>query len=202
MARTMNKLSARAAATLKKPGRHADGGGLHLSISPDGSRWRWVFLFRSKAPGAIGSGKLRQMGLGSASTVTLAQSRELATRARAVQASGRSPLEERSAERKIPTFGEMADEVVASLEIGWRNPKHRGQWRMTLSTYCVPIRTLLVKMGLDSGVHEVSGAQRELTLRTTVIAANQCTIARVIRGYAGRGPKSLRSLAPFCYQPG
>jgi hypothetical protein len=29
--------------------------------------------------------------------------------------------------------------------------------------------------GLDRGVHEVSGVQRKLALRTTVIAANQCT---------------------------
>ena len=29
-------------------------------------------------------------------------------------------------------------------------------------------------MGLDRGVHEVSGTQRELALRTTVIAANRC----------------------------
>jgi integrase len=141
MARMMNKLSARAVSALKKPGRHADGGGLYLSISPDGSRRRWVFLFRWKTPGGSGPGKLREMGLGSASTVTLAQARELATRARAVQASGINPLEARSAERKIPTFGEMADEVIASLEAGWRNPRHRDQWRMTLSTYCAPIRT-------------------------------------------------------------
>jgi integrase len=146
MARMMNKLSARAAATLKKRGRHADGGGLYLSISADGSRRRWVFLFRRKTPGGSGPGKLREMGLGSASTVTLAQARELATRARAVQASGRNPLEERSGERKIPTFGEMADEVVASLEADWRNPKHRDQWRMTLSTYCMPIRGLPVNV--------------------------------------------------------
>src|ERR687894_326386 len=101
MARTLNRLSARSVATLKKPGRHADGGGLYLSISPDGSRRRWVFLFRWKAPGESGPGKLREMGLGSASTVTLAQARELATRARAIQAGGRNPLEERSVERKI-----------------------------------------------------------------------------------------------------
>jgi integrase len=144
MARMMNKLSARAVSTLKKPGRHADGGGLYLSISPDGSRRRWVFLFRWKAPGERGPGKLREMGLGSASTTTLAQARELATRARAIQASGRNPLQERSVEPKIPTFGEMADEVVAALEAGWRNPKHRDQWRMTLSTYCAPIRSLPV----------------------------------------------------------
>ncbi len=144
MARTTNRLSARAVATLKESGRHADGGGLYLSISPDGSRRRWVFLFRWKEEGQTGAGKLREMGLGSASTVSLARARELAAQARAYLAEGRNPLVTQSMERRLPTFGEMADEVIASLESGWRNPKHRDQWRMTLTTYCEPIRSVPV----------------------------------------------------------
>jgi hypothetical protein len=45
MARKINILNARAVATISKQGRHADGGGLYLSISPNGGR-RWVFLYR------------------------------------------------------------------------------------------------------------------------------------------------------------
>ena len=98
MARTTNRLSARTVSTLKKPGRHADGGGLYLSISPDGSRRRWVYLFRWREPGQAGAGKLREMGLGSASTVSLARARELATAARAHVANGVNPLAVRKAE--------------------------------------------------------------------------------------------------------
>ncbi|GJE02163.1 tyrosine-type recombinase/integrase [Methylobacterium isbiliense] len=146
MARTTNRLSARTAATLTKPGRHADGDGLYLSISPDGSRRRWVFLFRWREAGETGAGKLREMGLGSASSVSLARARELATAARVHLAAGRNPLTARIAEPEIrtPTFAEMADEVLASIETGWRNPKHREQWRMTLTRYCEPIRPLRV----------------------------------------------------------
>lgn len=144
MARVVNKLSARAVATLKDPGRHSDGGGLYLSISADGSRRRWVFLYRWKAPGETGAGKLREMGLGSVNIVSLAQARELAARARSLIRGGRNPLDERTVERKLPTFGEMADAVIASHEAAWRNPKHRDQWRMTLSRYCAPIRDLPV----------------------------------------------------------
>ena len=68
MGKQINRLSARAAATLKKPGGHADGAGLYLSISSaknsgegDGAR-RWVFLFKRAC-------KAREMGLGSAQTV-------------------------------------------------------------------------------------------------------------------------------------
>src|SRR5262245_2076872 len=45
MARKINRLNARAVATIEGNGRHADGGGLYLSISSNGGR-RWVFLFR------------------------------------------------------------------------------------------------------------------------------------------------------------
>jgi integrase len=103
-----------------------------------------VFLFRWKEPGKTGAGKLREMGLGSASTISLARARELAAEARAHLAEGRNPLTVRSVEKVLPTFGSMADEVVAALETGWRNPKHRNQWRMTLTTYCEPIRSLPV----------------------------------------------------------
>jgi hypothetical protein len=63
MARQINRLNARAVATIKARGRHADGGGLYLSISPNGGR-RWVFLYRWH-------GKPTEIGLGSARDVPL-----------------------------------------------------------------------------------------------------------------------------------
>jgi integrase len=36
----------------------------------------------------------------------------------------------------VPTFGNFAIEVVEAIEEGFRNPKHRKQWRSTLETYC------------------------------------------------------------------
>ena len=75
MARKINRLNARAVATITEHGRHADGGGLYLSISPNGGR-RWVFLYRWH-------GKPTEIGFGSARDVTLARARELAGQARA-----------------------------------------------------------------------------------------------------------------------
>lgn len=144
MVRTTNRLSARAVQTLTKPGRHADGGGLYLSISADGSRRRWVFLFRWKEPGDSGAGKLKEMGLGSASTVSLSKARELATQARSKLAEGKNPITSREERVRVPTFGDMAEEVVSSLEAGWRNPKHRAQWRMTLTKHGAPLANLPV----------------------------------------------------------
>lgn len=55
MARLLNRLSPRGVAAEKRTGRHADGGGLYLSISGNGGK-RWVFLFRR-------NGRAREMGL-------------------------------------------------------------------------------------------------------------------------------------------
>ncbi len=71
MTRQTKRLSARAVSALNKPGRHADGDGLYLLIDKGGAK-RWVFLFRWKPAGAKGPGKLREMGLGGLSSVSLA----------------------------------------------------------------------------------------------------------------------------------
>jgi Arm DNA-binding domain len=100
MARKNNRLNARAAATITEHGRHADGGGLYLSISPNGGR-RWVFLYRWH-------GKPTEIGLGSARDVTLARARELAARARARLAESINPKDVRRPSGGS-TFGECAD---------------------------------------------------------------------------------------------
>lgn len=136
MARRVGKLSARAVATLTKPGRHGDGAGLYLSISKDG-RKRWVYLYTRV-------GRLREMGLGGAPEVPLAEARQARDRAAAVLRSGGDPIglrrAEKAASRGIPTFGGLADEVIAAKEAEWRNEKHREQWKMTLREYAAPLR--------------------------------------------------------------
>jgi integrase len=136
MARTINRLSARFVATVAEAGRYADGGNLYLSVSSNGGR-RWVFLFRWR-------GKPTEMGLGSTRDVTLARAREKAAEARAILAEGANPLEAREQRRTIPTFGEAADALIASMEPSWRNPKHRAQWKMTLTTYAALLRSKAV----------------------------------------------------------
>ena len=135
MARKINRLNARAAATIVKHGRHADGGGLYLSISSNGGR-RWVFLFRWH-------GKPTEIGLGSARDVTLARARELAAQARARLAEGISPKDARRPSGGS-TFGECADRVIEAMRPSWRNSKHAGQWEMTLKEYAAPLRRLPV----------------------------------------------------------
>src|SRR3954463_6682678 len=95
MARQFKRLSARAVASLTKPGRHADGDGLYLVVDPSGAK-RWLFMFRwGGRPGV--PGKLKEMGLGSAATVSLVDAREKAGEARRVLAAGKNPIEVRRA---------------------------------------------------------------------------------------------------------
>lgn len=83
MSRPINKLSARQVATLKQPGRHADGGGLYLRVTEHGSR-SWVFM-------ATHAGKRAEIGLGRASSVSLASARRLAGEMREAVAMGGDP---------------------------------------------------------------------------------------------------------------
>ncbi|GGK28199.1 tyrosine-type recombinase/integrase [Salinarimonas ramus] len=136
-----NKLSARAVATLAKPGRHSDGGGLYLNVTPTGAR-SWVFMWKV-------AGKRREMGLGPLRDVPLAKARELAADARRMVRDGADPLAAREPP-KVMTFGEAADALITSMSASWRNAKHRAQWEMTLRDYCAPMRTKPVdEVGTD-----------------------------------------------------
>jgi len=135
VARKINRLNARSAATIAKCGRHADGGGLYLSISPNGGR-RWVFLYRWH-------GKPTEIGLGSARDVSLARARELAANARAKLAEGSNPKDVRRSAGA--SFGECADQLIAAMGPSWRNKKHAAQWEMTLRDYAAPLRRLPVE---------------------------------------------------------
>jgi integrase len=84
------------------------------------------------------------MGLGGVSAVPLAKAREFASGARAILADGRSPIEARRKEKPKPTFGEVADDLIASMSGEWRNEKHRAQWAMTLREYAKPLRPMPV----------------------------------------------------------
>ncbi len=135
MSREINRLNARAVATITEQGRHADGGGLYLSISPNGGR-RWVFLYRWH-------GKPTEIGFGSARDVTLARARELARQSRGNLAEGINPKDARKPTEGA-TFGECADRLIEAMRPSWRNEKHAAQWKMTLRDYAAPLRRLPV----------------------------------------------------------
>ena len=136
MAREVNKLNARAVATVTTPGRLSDGGGLYLSVDPGGSK-RWLFIYRR-------AGKQREMGFGGTGAVPLAEARRRRDEARTLLAAGRDPIDTRRdaavAQAPTVTFGELADQLLPELAKGFRNAKHAAQWTSTLNTYAAALR--------------------------------------------------------------
>ena len=136
MARGRNRLNVKTVESLKNVGKHSDGGGLYLSIDSS-QRCRWIYLFNFL-------GKRREMGLGGYPQVSLRDARKARDEAEKLIIAGQDPIATRIFIRnkeaeKIPTFGEMANEVIASKECQWRNEKHKYQWRHTLTVYAAPL---------------------------------------------------------------
>lgn len=138
MAGGINKLSAMAVQKAKEPGYYGDGGGLWLQISKLGGK-SWVFRFTLQ-------GKTREMGLGPAHTVSLAEARAKALAHRKAIAEGHDPIEARKAEQqrakleaaKMKTFAECAKAYIEAHQAGWKSEKHAKQWAATFETYAFP----------------------------------------------------------------
>src|SRR6516162_858082 len=124
------RLTARKVETAKA-GKYSDGGNLYLIVSDTGPR-KWVLRFTWR-------GKAREMGLGTPASVPLATAREKAAHARRMIAQGIDPIHERKRTSGVPTFAELADQVRESLSRGFRNEKHKAQWKTALATYAAPL---------------------------------------------------------------
>jgi integrase len=143
MAKEIERLSALTVARASKPGLYPDGAGLYLRIGRAGSK-AWAFRFML-------NGKAREMGFGSLKKVSLAAARKKAIDARLMLSEGQDPLAhrrekeerqtaaERLAAASSMTFDDCADAYIRAHEAGWRNKKHRQQWRNTLATYVSPV---------------------------------------------------------------
>lgn len=116
---------------LKTPGRYADGNGLYLMVEPSGAK-RW--LLRTMV-----QGRRRDIGLGGARLVSLAEAREAARRYRAIARSGGDPFAERRKARPTLCFEAAAREVYKQHQPSWRNAKHKEQWINSLAEYAFPI---------------------------------------------------------------
>src|SRR5262245_46363331 len=131
----MGKLNPLAVTRPMKAGMHSDGDGLYLQVGIGGAR-SWIYRFTL-------NGKTRDLGLGSITAIPLKRARELAAQARQMRAEGVDPIERRRTDRlaerianaKTITFAQCSEQYLIAHETGWRNAKHRQQWRNTLATY-------------------------------------------------------------------
>ena len=128
---------------IEKPDRYPDGQGLFFKTLGQGRAY-WTYRYRS-------GGKERETSLGPYPEITLEQARIKHAELRAMVLKGIDPVADRrnartaaAAKADVPTFGMMADQYIAAHEAGWRNAKHRWQWRQTLTAYAAPIRDMPV----------------------------------------------------------
>jgi hypothetical protein len=138
MARITQRLTAIEVTNIKAKGLYPDGDGLYLRVTGTGTK-SWIYRFTQ-------DGSTRDMGLGPMASVPLAKARRLAAEARRQRQEGGDPIVVRKAQRRVARlaasrgmpFKEAAEQLITSHEAGWRNAKHRQQWRNTLKTYVYP----------------------------------------------------------------
>jgi integrase len=152
VARQTERLSDLTVRRSKKPGFYPDGRQLYLQVSPTGSK-SWLFRFARQ-------GRERWMGLGPYPDVSLAEARQKAFEARRLLRDRIDPIEARRTGRNAArleearglTFKDCAERYIAAHEAGWRNAKHRAQWRSTLKTYALPALGELPVAAIDTAL--------------------------------------------------
>ncbi len=149
----MGRLTDRSVRTVGE-GRHGDGDGLQLIVSASGRR-KWVLRYQL-------NGVRRDMGLGPYPAIGLSDARFAAADARKLIARGVDPLDDRKAlrkaERPVPTFGEIAQTVIADAQSKSGNAKVRYQWERHLGpAYSGPL--------LARPVHEITTVEVAALLR-------------------------------------
>ncbi len=138
MAKTIDRLNDRTVKTLKA-GKHPDGKGLYLIVKKTGAR-SWSYRYMK-------DGREHWIGLGGYPDVSLAVAREKAQACREQRDRKIDPLEQKKADKinekvrkaKSVTFRQCAEEFIELRESGWKNSKHKDQWRNTLETYAHPV---------------------------------------------------------------
>jgi integrase len=151
--RVFNRLSARKIETLSAPGKYPDGHLLFFKIAKpcDPSRRSnhavggrsWFIRYRAPEKSKKKNGGCREMGLGPYPAISLAKARELRDAVYLQIRTGADPLKEREARRMVVlnerNFGEFTTEYLQNALTGFRNEKHKWQWRQTLETHAKPL---------------------------------------------------------------
>src|SRR6516162_3654964 len=91
MGREVGRLTALKVGKIDKSGMYADGGGLYLRVTPDGTK-NWVYRYML-------DGRPRWMGLGPLALYSLQEARAKALDARKLRHEGIDPIDTRRAHR-------------------------------------------------------------------------------------------------------
>src|SRR5262245_59419445 len=129
-------------------GMYNDGGGLNLKVTNGGAGKSWVFRFTDP-----NTKQEKQMGLGSLATFSLDDARDEALRLRKMVATGKSPLDERKADKleraiaagRVKTVNEVLDEYIDTF-IAHRSASYQKATRVHLNKY---VRNTIGEMPIE-----------------------------------------------------
>lgn len=171
---------------------YGDGGGLYLRLRAK-AQPAWQFI-STKGGGRV------VISLGG---MSLADARRIAREMREAVAAGRDPREalprvekegDTSKATAVPTFGEFAEDYIASVEKGWRNPVHRQQWRNSLRDHAAPLKTKPVD---EIGTDDVLAVLRPIWLTKSETASRvRGRIEKILDAAKARGLRSRDALNP------
>ena len=131
----MSRLTAAFVRTVKpteRLRRYGDGNGLYLLVKPGpaGGGKSWVQRL-------VIHGARRDLGLGGADLVTLAEARQAAWDNRRIARAGGDPRAD--GKRVSPTFADAAEKVIAMHRPTWREGGgSESQWRTSLAAHAFP----------------------------------------------------------------
>lgn len=129
----MGKLSATAVkAALGNPGTYQDGDGLFLRVDKRGGAF-WTLRIQR-------DGKRRDISLGSAKLIGLAEARSAAVNARkAIKVEGRDLIAERRVKKaEAVTFRQAAERYHGENKEGWKSAAYGNQWLSSLERHAFP----------------------------------------------------------------
>jgi integrase len=148
--RPKGPFTAKQVAALKDPGRYLDGHGLYLQVlSPTNRSWLLRYELNKRE---------RWMGLGPLRLFGLKEARDKAREAQRKLWEGDDPIDHNrrvkaqlaSDQDRTKTFAECAEAFLAKHSDGWKNAKHRWQWKSSLKTYANPVIGNLFVADIDT----------------------------------------------------
>jgi len=135
------KLEFQTVKNLKTAGRYTDAliKGLHIWVKPNGGKY-WIFRYTHQ-------GIQQNISLGAFPTLSVAEARIKAQRAREELNQGINPLKTKNAAKALLInsktekirFEEFAQSCIETKRAEWTNLKHGDQWEYTLREFAYPI---------------------------------------------------------------
>lgn len=170
----------------------ADGGNLYLAVGKGTAR-SWVVRIKV-------NGRVRDIGVGSAHDVSLADARERARLVRKQVLEGLDPVAERVKAQRF-TFGHAANACLADVEVGWKNPRIAKRWRQILAESWM--RDLIAVEVAAVETSHVADALKDPWLRIPTTAQfARVMIERVIDWSVGHGHREEALANPARWRGG